>query len=101
MKAGAAGSFLIASLGLQPSLELHPCGNSTFLLSIVKHAESVPHCALALARLMAEAGAPEGVYTNIFATHEQAARVIADQRVAAVTITGSERDKPDKATETA
>src|SRR4051794_26069309 len=33
----------------------------------------------------------EGVYTNVFATHEQAARVIADPRVAAVTITGSER----------
>ncbi len=58
---------------------------------MVKHAESVPHCALALARLMEGVGAPEGVYTNIFATHEQAARVIADNRVAAVTITGSER----------
>ncbi len=58
---------------------------------VVKHAESVPHCALGWARLMAEAGAPEGVYTNIFCTHEQAARVIADPRVAAVTITGSER----------
>jgi succinate-semialdehyde dehydrogenase/glutarate-semialdehyde dehydrogenase len=58
---------------------------------VVKHAESVPQCALAFARLMEEAGAPEGVYTNIFATHEQAARVIADPRVAAVTITGSER----------
>jgi succinate-semialdehyde dehydrogenase / glutarate-semialdehyde dehydrogenase len=58
---------------------------------VVKHAESVPHCALAFARVMEEAGAPEGVYTNIFATHEQAARVIADPRVAAVTITGSER----------
>jgi len=58
---------------------------------VIKHAESVPHCALAFARVMEEAGAPEGVYTNIFATHEQAARVIADPRVAAVTITGSER----------
>ena len=58
---------------------------------VIKHAESVPHCALAFARLLEEAGAPEGVYTNIFATHEQAARVIADPRVAGVTITGSER----------
>jgi succinate-semialdehyde dehydrogenase/glutarate-semialdehyde dehydrogenase len=58
---------------------------------VIKHAESVPHCALAFARVMEEAGAPEGVYTNIFATHEQAARVIADPKVAAVTITGSER----------
>ena len=58
---------------------------------VVKHAESVPQCALAFAELMERAGAPEGVYTNIFATHEQAARVIADPRVAAVTVTGSER----------
>ncbi len=58
---------------------------------VVKHAESVPQCALGWARLLAEAGAPEGVYTNVFASHEQAARVIADPRVAAVTITGSER----------
>lgn len=58
---------------------------------MVKHSESVPHCALALERLMEQAGAPEGVYTNIFATHDQAARVIADRRVAGVSITGSER----------
>jgi succinate-semialdehyde dehydrogenase/glutarate-semialdehyde dehydrogenase len=58
---------------------------------VVKHAESVPQCALAFAQLMEWAGAPEGVYTNIFVTHEQAARVTADPRVAAVTITGSER----------
>jgi succinate-semialdehyde dehydrogenase / glutarate-semialdehyde dehydrogenase len=58
---------------------------------VIKHAESVPHCALAFARLLEDAGAPDGVYTNVFATHEQAARIIADPRVAAVTITGSER----------
>ena len=58
---------------------------------VIKHAENVPQCALAFARVLEKAGAPEGVYTNIFATHEQAARVIADPRVAAVTVTGSER----------
>ena len=58
---------------------------------VIKHAENVPQCALAFARVMEKAGAPAGVYTNIFATHEQAARVIADSRVAAVTVTGSER----------
>jgi succinate-semialdehyde dehydrogenase / glutarate-semialdehyde dehydrogenase len=40
---------------------------------------------------MEKAGVPAGVYTNVFVTHEQAARVIADPRVAAVTVTGSER----------
>jgi succinate-semialdehyde dehydrogenase / glutarate-semialdehyde dehydrogenase len=58
---------------------------------VIKHAENVPQCALAFARALEKAGAPEGAYTNIFATHEQAARVIADPRVAAVTVTGSER----------
>jgi succinate-semialdehyde dehydrogenase / glutarate-semialdehyde dehydrogenase len=58
---------------------------------VIKHAENVPQCALAFARALGKAGVPEGVYTNIFATHEQAAHVIADPRVAAVTVTGSER----------
>jgi succinate-semialdehyde dehydrogenase/glutarate-semialdehyde dehydrogenase len=58
---------------------------------VIKHAENVPQCALAFARALERAGAPEGVYTNVFVTHEQAARVIADERVAGVTVTGSER----------
>jgi succinate-semialdehyde dehydrogenase/glutarate-semialdehyde dehydrogenase len=58
---------------------------------VIKHAENVPQCALAFARAMELAGAPEGVYTNVFATYEQAAQIIADPRVAAVTFTGSER----------
>jgi succinate-semialdehyde dehydrogenase / glutarate-semialdehyde dehydrogenase len=58
---------------------------------IMKHSENVPQCALAFARLMREAGAPEGAYTNIFATREQIARVIADPRIIGVTLTGSER----------
>lgn len=58
---------------------------------ILKHAEGVPQCALALARLFEKAGAPQGVYTNIFATHEQVGRAIDDPRIAAVTVTGSVR----------
>jgi succinate-semialdehyde dehydrogenase/glutarate-semialdehyde dehydrogenase len=58
---------------------------------LLKHAESVPQCALAFARLLEQAGAPEGAYTNIFANHEQISRVIGDSRIAGVTLTGSER----------
>jgi len=58
---------------------------------ILKHAENVPQCALAFARLFEEAGAPAGVYTNIFASIEQIGRVIDDPRVRGVTVTGSER----------
>ncbi|WP_306484386.1 NAD-dependent succinate-semialdehyde dehydrogenase [Methylobacterium brachythecii] len=58
---------------------------------LLKHAESVPQSALAFARLFEEAGAPDGVYTNIFATIDQVGRLIDDPRVRGVTLTGSER----------
>lgn len=58
---------------------------------ILKHAENVPQAALAFARLFEEAGAPPGVYTNVFASIEQVGRIIDDPRVRGVTLTGSER----------
>jgi succinate-semialdehyde dehydrogenase/glutarate-semialdehyde dehydrogenase len=57
---------------------------------LLKHAENVPQSALALAKLFEDAGAPAGVYTNLFASIEQVGRVIDDPRVRGVTITGSE-----------
>ncbi len=58
---------------------------------LLKHAESVPQCALAMEDLFHRAGAPRGVLTNLFASIEQVARVIDDDRVRGVTLTGSER----------
>lgn len=58
---------------------------------ILKHAENVPQSALAFARLFEEAGAPAGVYTNVFVSIEQVGRIIDDPRVRGVTLTGSER----------
>jgi len=58
---------------------------------IVKHAENCPTSALAIAQIMEDAGVPEGVYNNIFATHEQVATMIADPRLRGVSLTGSER----------
>ena len=58
---------------------------------IVKHAPNVPQCALAFEKLFADAGAPKGVYTNVFLSNEQAAKVIADPRIKGVALTGSER----------
>jgi succinate-semialdehyde dehydrogenase / glutarate-semialdehyde dehydrogenase len=55
-----------------------------------KHAPSVPQCALAFARLFEQAGAPEGVYTNLFCSVEQVGTLIDDFRVRGVTLTGSE-----------
>lgn len=58
---------------------------------LMKHAENVPQCALAFARLFEEAGAPEGVYTNLFCSIEQIADLVDDFRVRGVALTGSER----------
>jgi succinate-semialdehyde dehydrogenase / glutarate-semialdehyde dehydrogenase len=58
---------------------------------ILKHAESVPGCALAVAEIMRDAGVPEGAYVNLFASHAQIETMIADPRVAGVSLTGSER----------
>jgi succinate-semialdehyde dehydrogenase / glutarate-semialdehyde dehydrogenase len=58
---------------------------------IVKHAENCPTSALAIDQIMKDAGVPDGVYGNIFATHEQVASLIADPRLRGVSLTGSER----------
>jgi succinate-semialdehyde dehydrogenase/glutarate-semialdehyde dehydrogenase len=58
---------------------------------MIKHAGSVPQSAMAFARLFEEAGAPAGVYTNLFANFDQVGRLIDDVRIRGVTVTGSER----------
>jgi succinate-semialdehyde dehydrogenase / glutarate-semialdehyde dehydrogenase len=58
---------------------------------ILKHAENCPTSALAIDAIMKDAGLPDGVYVNIFATHEQIATMIADPRLRGVSLTGSER----------
>lgn len=58
---------------------------------ILKHAESCPESALAMQRMMDEAGIPEGVYQNVFATHEQVSEFIAHPTIQGVSLTGSER----------
>jgi NAD-dependent aldehyde dehydrogenases len=50
---------------------------------ILKHAENCPTSALAIAQIMKDAGVPDGVYVNLFATHEQVAAMIADPRLPA------------------
>ena len=57
---------------------------------MVKHASNVPQAAAAFERLMLEAGAPEGAYTNLFATKDQINMLIDDPRVRGVSLTGSE-----------
>lgn len=58
---------------------------------LLKHAPCTPRCALAIERLMLEAGFPEGAVQCLFLSNEQAARLIADERLRGVTLTGSTR----------
>lgn len=58
---------------------------------ILKHAESCPESALAMQRMMDQAGIPEGVYQNVFATHDQISAFIAHPHIQGVSLTGSER----------
>lgn len=56
---------------------------------VVKHSSNVPQCAIAFEKLLIDAGAPSGLYTNLMISHEQSTKVIDDPRVKGVALTGS------------
>lgn len=56
---------------------------------LIKHAGCVPQCAIAFDELLVEAGAPAGLYTNLFISHEQSNKLISDPRIKGVALTGS------------
>ena len=58
---------------------------------VLKHAPQCPESAAAIAQIMLDAGLPPGSYVNVYATNDQVAEMIADPRVAGVSLTGSER----------
>jgi succinate-semialdehyde dehydrogenase/glutarate-semialdehyde dehydrogenase len=66
-----------------PALMLGNCG-------LLKHASNVPQTALLLEDLFRRAGFPDGVFTTLLIESKDVAAVVADPRVAAVTLTGSE-----------
>jgi len=57
---------------------------------MVKHASNVPQAAAVFEQLLLEAGAPQGAYTNLYATKDQINMLIDDPRVRGVALTGSE-----------
>src|SRR3546814_17412151 len=60
-------------------------------VALLKHAITVPRCADAIARIVHAAGVPLGGFGVLHIDNPLAARVIADDSIAAVTLTGSER----------
>jgi succinate-semialdehyde dehydrogenase/glutarate-semialdehyde dehydrogenase len=56
---------------------------------VIKHAGCVPQCAIAFEKLFIDAGAPQGLYTNLLISHAQSDAVIDDLRIKGVALTGS------------
>ncbi|HEX3577612.1 MAG TPA: NAD-dependent succinate-semialdehyde dehydrogenase [Thermoanaerobaculia bacterium] len=59
-------------------------------VAVLKHASNVPQCALAIEEVFRDAGFTEYEFQTLLITSEQVERVIVDERVKAVTLTGSE-----------
>ncbi|MBX7249688.1 MAG: NAD-dependent succinate-semialdehyde dehydrogenase [Caulobacteraceae bacterium] len=57
--------------------------------AVLKHASNVPGCALAIEQVFAEAGFPQDVFRTVLIGGAEVEPLIADPRVAAVTLTGS------------
>jgi len=60
-------------------------------VALLKHATNVPRCADVIAEIIRLAGIPEGVFDVLHIDNRDAAQIIADPRVHAITLTGSER----------
>ncbi len=61
-------------------------GNTT----VLKHASNVSRCALEIERIIQECGLPQGVLRTVLVPGAETGALIADPRIAAVTLTGSD-----------
>ncbi|HIK53381.1 MAG TPA: NAD-dependent succinate-semialdehyde dehydrogenase [Oscillatoriales cyanobacterium M59_W2019_021] len=59
-------------------------------VGLLKHASNVPQCALTIEEIFTEAGFPHGVFQTLLIGSDKVADIIADDRVKAATLTGSE-----------
>ena len=59
-------------------------------VGLLKHSSNVPQCALAIEDILRRAGFPDGAFQTLLIGSGATAAVIADDRVAAATLTGSE-----------
>ena len=59
-------------------------------VALLKHASNVPGCALAIEEVFHDAGFPKGAFQTLLIGSSAVERVLEDERVKAVTLTGSE-----------
>ncbi|HYW20702.1 MAG TPA: NAD-dependent succinate-semialdehyde dehydrogenase [Nodularia sp. (in: cyanobacteria)] len=59
-------------------------------VGLLKHASNVPQCALAIADIIHQAGFPQGAFQTLLIGAAKVADIMADDRVKAATLTGSE-----------
>jgi succinate-semialdehyde dehydrogenase / glutarate-semialdehyde dehydrogenase len=59
-------------------------------VGLLKHASNVPQCSIAIESLVRRAGFPRGTFQALLIEAKQVEAVLGDDRIAAVTVTGSE-----------
>jgi succinate-semialdehyde dehydrogenase / glutarate-semialdehyde dehydrogenase len=98
------GSAVVANRPLGPLLGIMPWNYPLYQVArfaapnlvagntiLLKHASNCPQSAILLERLFRDAGAPEGVYTNLLVPSAGIGRVIDNPLVLGVSLTGSDR----------
>ena len=69
--------------------------------AVLKHASNVPGCALGIEEVFRLAGFPENLFRTLMIPSKTVAPLIADKRIAAITLTGSEAAGSEVASEAA
>jgi succinate-semialdehyde dehydrogenase / glutarate-semialdehyde dehydrogenase len=59
-------------------------------VGLLKHASNVPQCAVTIEEIFRQAGFPDGVFQTLLVGADKVAGIVADDRVMAATLTGSE-----------
>ena len=57
---------------------------------MLKHASNVPQCAAMIEQLFKEAGAPQGIFTNLYLSGKRISKLAEDPRITGMSLTGSE-----------
>lgn len=59
-------------------------------VAVLKHASNVPQCALAIEKIFQEVGFPAAVFQTLLVESDRVEKIVADSRIQAATLTGSE-----------